>query len=72
MKWKGGEKTALERLEQYTNKAVLKYGDTRNGLVGKNYSSKLSPWIANGSISVRKVYNAVAPAKTPQAVVFID
>jgi len=32
------------------------YADTRNGLMGAEYSSKLSPWLANGSLSVREVY----------------
>ena len=31
----------------------------RNGFVGVNFSSKLSPWIANGCLSIRKVYEAV-------------
>ena len=63
MKWKGGETAALERLEHYINKPVLKYNDTRNNLLGKDYSSKLSPWLANGSLAIRYVYRKVSPAK---------
>jgi len=32
------------------------YATTRNSLLGSNYSSKLSPWLACGSISPRYVY----------------
>ena len=63
MTWKGGETAALERLEHYCNKPVLKYNDTRNNLLGRDYSSKLSPWFANGTLSIRTVYRKVSPAK---------
>jgi len=33
------------------------YNDTRNNLNGTNYSSKLSPWLANGTLSIRQVYH---------------
>jgi deoxyribodipyrimidine photo-lyase len=32
------------------------YKKTRNGLLGKNYSSKFSAWLASGSVSPRYVY----------------
>ena len=32
------------------------YKKTRNGLLGKDYSSKFSPWLANGCISPRTIY----------------
>jgi deoxyribodipyrimidine photo-lyase len=32
------------------------YKNTRNGLVGTDYSSKFSPWLANGSLSPRIIY----------------
>lgn len=59
MKWKGGEKAANDRLEYYTKNCIKKYDSTRWGLLGADYSSKLSAWIANGSISVRYVYRRV-------------
>jgi len=31
------------------------YKDTRNGFTGANFSSKFSPWMANGSLSPRKI-----------------
>ena len=54
-KFQGGEEAGLKRLEEYvhTKRAVSKYASTRNDLIGANYSSKLSPWLANGSISCR-------------------
>jgi deoxyribodipyrimidine photo-lyase len=54
----GGEIAAFERIQNYfweTKKLAL-YKKTRNGLVGTNYSSKLSAWLANGSISARTIY----------------
>ncbi|MCL4153449.1 UNVERIFIED_CONTAM: hypothetical protein GTU68_016108, partial [Idotea baltica] len=56
--FKGGETSALDRLNEYffeTKKLGL-YKKTRNGLVGKDYSSKFSAWLANGSISARTIY----------------
>lgn len=32
------------------------YKNLRNGFLGPNFSSKLSPWMANGSVSPRKIY----------------
>jgi deoxyribodipyrimidine photo-lyase len=36
-----------------SKKSVGHYAETRNNLIGSEYSSKLSPWLGNGSISVR-------------------
>ena len=54
----GGENSANERLNNYVfkTKKIGVYKKTRNGLVGKNYSSKFSIWLANGSISARTIY----------------
>ncbi|MFS4481801.1 DASH family cryptochrome [Hyunsoonleella sp. 2307UL5-6] len=56
--FKGGENAALHRLDDYffQTKKLGFYKKTRNGLVGKDYSSKFSPWLANGSISARTIY----------------
>ena len=35
------------------------YKKTRNGLLGIDYSSKLSSWLANGSLSPRIVYHNI-------------
>jgi deoxyribodipyrimidine photo-lyase len=56
--FKGGESEALSRLDDYffKTKKLGFYKKTRNGLVGKDYSSKFSSWLANGSLSVRTIY----------------
>jgi deoxyribodipyrimidine photo-lyase len=56
--FKGGETAALERLQYYffESKKVSFYKNTRNGLVGTDYSTKFSPWLANGSLSAKTIY----------------
>lgn len=56
--FEGGESAALERLEDYVWKRRLAsaYKTTRNGLIGEAYSTKFSPWLANGSLSPRLIY----------------
>ncbi|KUJ83686.1 DASH family cryptochrome [Microbulbifer flavimaris] len=56
--FRGGELAAQERIDQYfwQTENLRTYKHTRNGLVGTEYSSKLSPWLANGSLSARQVY----------------
>ena len=56
--FKGGESEALNRLDDYffRTKKLGIYKKTRNGLLGTDYSSKFSPWLANGSISARIIY----------------
>ena len=58
-KFKGGEISGKTRIDDYffNTKNVSAYKLTRNGLIGENYSSKFSPWLANGSISVKYIYN---------------
>jgi len=56
--FKGGEQQALERIRHYfwDSKKLAYYKKTRNGLVGLDYSSKLSAWLANGSVSPKTIY----------------
>ena len=56
--FKGGSKAAEQRLDHYFFKtqSLGVYKKTRNGLLGENYSSKFSPWLANGSLSARQIY----------------
>ncbi|WP_445452353.1 DASH family cryptochrome [Flavobacterium sp. 25HG05S-40] len=56
--FKGGETEALKRLQLYffDTKSVATYKETRNGLIGADYSSKFSAWLAMGCISPRKIY----------------
>ena len=57
----GGELAAWERIQEYfwDTKQLSFYKKTRNGLLGKQYSSKLSLWMAFGSISSRSIYAEV-------------
>jgi len=59
--FRGGEDAALERLQNYfwDQDLLQKYKFTRNGLLGADYSSKFSPWLANGSLSPREIYRQV-------------
>ena len=58
LNFKGGEEEALKRLKQYfwEQDQLKNYKYTRNGLLGADYSSKFSPWLANGSLSPRRIY----------------
>lgn len=55
---KGGESEALKRLQHYLweTEELSLYKQKRNGLLGADYSSKLSLWLWNGCISPRKIY----------------
>lgn len=59
--WSGGETAAWERLDHYfwQTKKLQYYKKTRNGLVGTDYSSKFSAWLAIGCISARQIYHEV-------------
>lgn len=56
--FKGGSKAAKERIAHYfwESKKLSYYKNTRNGLLGLDYSSKLSAWLGNGSLSAREIY----------------
>ncbi|MFV8781189.1 DASH family cryptochrome [Microbulbifer sp. SA54] len=57
----GGSTAGAQRLTHYfwQSENITRYKQTRNGLIGTEYSSKLSPWLANGSLSPRQVYWAL-------------
>ncbi len=57
MTFVGGETAGLKRVQEYIfDKDLLKiYFDTRNGMLGGDYSTKFSPWLALGCISPRFV-----------------
>jgi deoxyribodipyrimidine photo-lyase len=50
--FEGGEVAALARLKLYLFEGdfLRTYKETRNGLIGPNYSSKLSAWLAQGAL----------------------
>lgn len=52
----GGETAGLAHLAQYLERKLpVTYKNTRNGLTGVDYSSKWSPWLANGALSARHI-----------------
>jgi len=56
--FKGGETEALQRMQHYffETQSISKYKETRNGMLGADYSSKFSAWLALGCISPRAIY----------------
>ncbi|KAL7196197.1 hypothetical protein ACSBR1_036247 [Camellia fascicularis] len=61
MRFVGGESAALSRVNEYFWKKDLlrMYKETRNGMLGPDYSTKFSPWLASGSLSPRFIYEEV-------------
>jgi deoxyribodipyrimidine photo-lyase len=59
--FRGGESAGRERLREYVweRDRLRTYKATRNGLLGPDYSSKLSPWLNEGCLSPRTVHAAV-------------
>ncbi|KAK1758703.1 putative cryptochrome [Echria macrotheca] len=58
--FKGGETSAQERLRHLlTTGALQKYKDTRNGLLGTEFSTKLSAFLAQGCITARQIHHAL-------------
>lgn len=57
----GGENAALKRLKDYLwhSKNILQYKQTRNRLLGTEYSSKFSAWLACGCISASQIYSEI-------------
>ena len=53
----GGESTAHERVRHLlTSGSMTSYKDTRNGTLGPDFSTKLSAWLALGTITARQVH----------------
>jgi len=63
--WQGGETAALDRLAYYLfeSHAVATYKETRNGLVGADYSTKFSAWLAYGCLSPKLIYWEIKAAR---------
>ncbi|MGL5081447.1 MAG: DASH family cryptochrome [Microcoleaceae cyanobacterium] len=66
LQFHGGETAGLERLQQYIweRDCLKRYKETRNGLLGADYSSKFSSWLALGCLSPRLIYNQVQDYET--------
>ncbi|HEY9623810.1 MAG TPA: DASH family cryptochrome [Crinalium sp.] len=64
--FQGGETAGLARLKDYvwTGDRLRSYKETRNGMVGADYSSKFSPWLALGCLSPRYIYQQVQEYET--------
>jgi deoxyribodipyrimidine photo-lyase len=61
LRYEGGETAGKARLDQYFWQAdrLRRYKETRNEMVGADYSSKFSAWLALGCLSPRYVYAQV-------------
>ncbi|MEY4926040.1 MAG: hypothetical protein RI894_476 [Bacteroidota bacterium] len=59
--FKGGETAGLARLQYYLweSNAVKDYKQTRNGLLGADYSTKFSPYLAQGCLSPKMIYSEI-------------
>lgn len=59
LNFKGGESNGLQRLQYYLwgSDLIKDYKETRNGLLGGDYSSKFSAWLAQGCLSPKMVYH---------------
>jgi deoxyribodipyrimidine photo-lyase len=66
LNFKGGETEAIKRLQAYfwQEDCLKEYKITRNGMLGANYSSKFSPWLALGCISPRYINDQVVKYET--------
>ncbi|KAI9020930.1 DNA photolyase, FAD-binding/Cryptochrome [Phycomyces nitens] len=58
----GGETVALSRLQYYLfgTDAVAEYKKTRNGLIGTDYSTKFSGFLAHGCLSPRLIWHEIS------------
>lgn len=56
--FEGGESACLKRLNDYiwNSRNILSYKETRNQMLGENYSSKFSPYLAQGCVTPRRIY----------------
>jgi len=61
LQFKGGESAGKARIDQYfwEGDRLKNYKQTRNGLLGAEFSSKLSAWLAHGCLSPRYVKEQV-------------
>ncbi|MGB7415349.1 MAG: DASH family cryptochrome [Thermosynechococcaceae cyanobacterium] len=66
MTFEGGETAGRARLHDYIwgQDCLRAYKQTRNGMLGANYSSKFSPWLAFGCLSPRLIYEHVQAYET--------
>ena len=59
--FRGGETRGLEHLNRYfASEKPMFYKEVRNAIDGWDNSTKFSPWLANGSLSVREVMSVLS------------
>eukprot|EP00435_Cladocopium_sp_Y103_P038993 s1906_g10.t1 len=68
--FQGGEDAALARLNKwmFDDDHLKEYFDIRNGMLGEGYSSKLSPWLALGCISPRRIWSEAKRYETERRI----
>jgi len=68
MQFRGGETAGFARLNHYfwEEDCLKDYKLTRNGMLGADYSSKFSPWLALGCLSPRFIYKQVKEYEAKQ------
>jgi len=68
MQFRGGETAGFARLNHYfwEQDCLKNYKLTRNGMLGADYSSKFSPWLALGCLSPRFIYKQVKEYEAKQ------
>lgn len=55
--FQGGETTGYERIRHLiTSGSMTAYKDTRNGMLGLDFSTKLSAWLALGCVTARQIH----------------
>jgi len=55
--FRGGETAGLKRMKEYFDAGgPFHYSNTRNKFEGPDFSSQVSPWLANGALSPRSVF----------------
>lgn len=61
LEFKGGEAEGLARLQRCMSNegCISNYVCTRNEMIGPDTSSKLAPWLANGCLSPRKLFESL-------------
>lgn len=66
IQFEGGETKAIARLNHYffESNSISNYKQTRNGLIGSDYSSKFSAYLALGCISPRFIYQELKKYET--------
>ncbi len=65
----GGETTALNQLNYYIWETglIAKYKESRNGLLGWDYSSKFSAWLSVGALSPKTIYHEIKKFESQKA-----